>query len=56
MKHYNIKGLDVFLEKNQHNGSYFIKCSNGFTRVYYGYTVKEILEIIEQDNFPQTIN
>ena len=54
MKHYNIKGLDVFLEKNKHNNSYFCKCSNGFIRVYYGYTIKEILEIVEQDNFPQT--
>lgn len=56
MKHYNIKGLDIFLEKNIHNGSYFCKCSNGFTRIYYDYTIKEILEIIEQDNFPQNLN
>ena len=52
MKMYNIKGLDVFIEKNKYNSGYLVKCSNGFTRVYYGYSVKEILEIIEQDNFP----
>ena len=56
MKHHNIKGLDIFLEKNKHNGSYFVKCSNGFTRVYCGYTIKDILEIVEQDNFPQNRN
>ena len=56
MKHHNIKGLDVFIEKNQYNASYFVKCSNGFTRIYYGYTIKEILEIVEQDNFPQNLN
>lgn len=52
MKVYNIKGLDVFIIKNKYNGSYFVKCSNGSTRMFMDYNIKEILEIIEQDNFP----
>lgn len=52
MKMYNIKGLDVFITKSKYNGSYFVKCSNGSTRVFMDYNIKEILEIIEQDNFP----
>lgn len=52
MKMYNIKGLDVFITKSKCNEGYFVKCSNGYTRMFMDYNIKEILEIIEQDNFP----
>ena len=45
-----VKNLDIFLTKNT-NGSTHARCSNGYTRIFQGYTQKEILSIIKADNF-----
>jgi hypothetical protein len=51
MKHYNIKGLDIFIDKKNIQGYVVVTASNGFKCRYMGYTNKEILAKVKRELF-----
>jgi len=51
MKHYNIKGLDIFIDKTNIQGYKVVTASNGYKCRYMGYTNKEIISKLRVELF-----
>jgi hypothetical protein len=51
MKHYNIKGLDIFIDKKNIQGYKVVTASNGYKCRYNGYSNKEIISKLKVELF-----